>query len=64
MVTYPKPPVVKRLFIDKSAAKWLVSSEWWWRAFIWVILVLGAFLMALPFLWLVSSSLKAEEKVF
>jgi len=36
----------------------------WGRVFIWLILVVGAIVMALPFLWLVSSSLKLEQRVF
>lgn len=34
------------------------------RIFIWVILVTGACVMFLPFLWMISSSLKAEQNVF
>jgi len=36
----------------------------WERVFIWLVLVVGAVVMALPFLWLVSSSLKLEHRVF
>lgn len=35
-----------------------------WRLFVWIILVLGAIAMALPFVWLVSSSLKLENEIF
>jgi multiple sugar transport system permease protein len=35
-----------------------------WRLFIWVVLVLGAIVMLLPFVWLVSSSLKEENQIF
>jgi multiple sugar transport system permease protein len=35
-----------------------------WRLFIWIILVIGAILMALPFVWLVISSLKYENDIF
>jgi len=41
----------------------MIKMEWG-RVFIWLILVVGAIVMALPFLWLVSSSLKLERKVF
>lgn len=34
------------------------------RVVIWVVLLVGAVLMALPFLWMISSSLKAEQAVF
>jgi multiple sugar transport system permease protein len=35
-----------------------------WRGFIWVLLVVGAMVMFVPFLWMLSSSLKAEQSVF
>jgi multiple sugar transport system permease protein len=35
-----------------------------WRVFIWTVLVIGAIAMFLPFLWMISSSLKAEQQVF
>ena len=35
-----------------------------WRVFVWITLVLGACVMSLPFLWLVTSSLKTELAVF
>jgi ABC-type glycerol-3-phosphate transport system permease component len=35
-----------------------------WRLFIWVILIVGAIVMILPFVWLVSSSLKEENQIF
>jgi ABC-type glycerol-3-phosphate transport system permease component len=35
-----------------------------WRLFIWIILVIGAVMMALPFVWLVISSLKYENDIF
>ena len=41
----------------------MIKIEWGW-VFTWLILVVGAIVMALPFLWLVSSSLKLERKVF
>ncbi len=34
------------------------------RAVIWVVLVVGAVVMMLPLLWMISSSLKLEQKVF
>ena len=40
------------------------NSETQWRFFIFVLLVIGAFIMALPFLWLLSSSLKPEQEIF
>ncbi|HOU12653.1 MAG TPA: carbohydrate ABC transporter permease [Anaerolineae bacterium] len=35
-----------------------------WRAFIWALLVAGAAAMILPFLWLLTSSLKTQLAVF
>ena len=43
---------------------WLRNSEFWWRASIWVALVIGSALMIMPFLWLVSSSFKPENDIF
>ncbi len=40
------------------------NGEHWWRLMIWVILVIGAVVMAFPFVWLVSSSLKLENDIF
>jgi ABC-type glycerol-3-phosphate transport system permease component len=34
------------------------------RIFTWLVLVAGACVMVLPFLWMISSSLKAEQAVF
>lgn len=36
----------------------------WGPVFTWLVLVVGAVVMALPFLWLISSSLKLEHRVF
>ncbi len=36
----------------------------WWRALTWIVLVIGAVLMMLPLIWMVSSSLKLEQRVF
>lgn len=42
----------------------LTDGEWWWQLLIWVVLLIGAFVMILPFAWLVSSSLKVERLIF
>lgn len=42
----------------------LTNSENWWRLFIWLMMVGIAIIMVLPFVWLVSSSLKLEQRVF
>lgn len=48
----------------RTTQSWITSGDWWWRALIWVILVVGAIIMALPFVWLVISSFKPQEKIF
>ena len=40
------------------------DSEFLWRVFVWTVLIAGACVMILPFLWLLSSSLKTELGVF
>ncbi|MEZ4709178.1 MAG: carbohydrate ABC transporter permease [Caldilineaceae bacterium] len=51
-----------------SAATRLLSPIWdgeaRWRFLTLVVLFVGAFIMALPFLWLLSSSLKPEQEIF
>jgi ABC-type glycerol-3-phosphate transport system permease component len=47
-----------------SLLNYLTDSETWWRLFIWLLLLVIAVIMLLPFLWLVSSSLKLEQRVF
>jgi multiple sugar transport system permease protein len=64
MVTSDKSLVLGRSLATMSALKRLTNAEAWWRALVWVILLGGAFVMALPFFWLVSSSLKLEQRVF
>jgi len=40
------------------------SRRWLTQAVIWVVLVVGAVLMMLPLLWMVSSSFKLQQRVF
>lgn len=42
----------------------LRSGQMWGRAIIWLFLLAGSVLMLMPFLWMVSSSLKLETQVF
>jgi len=42
----------------------LASGMFWSRVVIWLILLSGAVAMLLPLLWMVSSSLKLEQRVF
>lgn len=42
----------------------LTNSETWWRLLVWLLLLAFGVAMLLPFVWLVSSSLKPEEHVF
>jgi multiple sugar transport system permease protein len=41
-----------------------IYRKWLSRAVIWVVLVVGAILMMLPLVWMVSCSFKSEEMVF
>jgi len=52
-------PVTRRAV--RARTLWL---ERLWRIFVWVVLVVGAIVMSLPLLWLVTSSLKTELAVF
>jgi len=47
-----------------SFIHYLIGSERWQRLLIWLLLLIIAVVMLLPFLWLVSSSLKLEQRVF
>lgn len=51
----PSPP---------SAMNFLAGSDRWWRLFLWLLLLVLAVGMLMPFVWLVSSSLKLEQQVF
>lgn len=42
----------------------LTDSEKWWRLFVWLLLLAFGVAMLLPFIWLLSSSLKLEQRVF
>lgn len=44
--------------------RFVMDSERWSRLFVWLLLLSVAIIMILPFLWLVSSSLKLEQRVF
>jgi multiple sugar transport system permease protein len=51
--------------MDQNGKVWRDKPRFsWWRAFILFLLVLGACVMFVPFLWMLSSSLKAEQSVF
>jgi multiple sugar transport system permease protein len=41
-----------------------LSRRWLSRAAIWLVLVIGAIVMLLPLIWMISSSLKLEHRVF
>jgi multiple sugar transport system permease protein len=47
-----------------SFIQYLTRNEGWQRLFTWLLLLVIAVVMLLPFLWLVSSSLKLEQRVF
>jgi multiple sugar transport system permease protein len=47
-----------------GAARGRLSRKRLSQAVIWAVLVTGSFVMMLPLLWMISSSLKLEQKVF
>jgi multiple sugar transport system permease protein len=47
-----------------SMVQTFLHSQNWGRTIIWMILLIGAIIMMMPFLWMVSSSLKVETQVF
>jgi multiple sugar transport system permease protein len=49
---------------DGQAIRRSVIEKRLWRALVWVLLLLGACVMMLPFLWLLTSSLKTQLAVF
>lgn len=49
---------------DRGFLSYVQSGEGRWRILILAILFFGALVMALPFLWLLSSSLKPEQEIF
>jgi ABC-type glycerol-3-phosphate transport system permease component len=55
-VSHPQSP--------RSTINFLTDSERWWRLFFWLLLLVLAVAMLMPFVWLVSSSLKLEQRVF
>lgn len=42
----------------------LGDARWWWRVLVLTVLVIGAVVMMLPLVWMISSSLKLEQRVF
>jgi ABC-type glycerol-3-phosphate transport system permease component len=48
----------------QSTVNFLTNGERWWRLFFWLLLLALAVGMLMPFVWLVSSSLKLEQQVF
>ncbi len=47
-----------------SGISFMMDGERWWRLLVLLLLLSIAVAMLLPFLWLVSSSLKLEQRVF
>lgn len=62
MTTDSRRFFANRVAQDRSSR--IQDRERLWRFFIWALLILGACVMILPFLWLVTSSLKTELGVF
>ena len=55
---------VSRLQPRRSRLSFLTDGDIGWRLFIWLLLLVVAVIMILPFLWMISSSLKLEQRVF
>jgi multiple sugar transport system permease protein len=53
-------PVLARTSVNAR----IFSEERIWRSLTLVVLFAGAIIMVMPFLWLVTSSLKAEQEIF
>jgi ABC-type glycerol-3-phosphate transport system permease component len=64
MATQSETVSTTRALGGRLAIGQLATGERLWRALIWVLLFAGACVMLLPFLWLVTSSLKSELEVF
>lgn len=60
MTTSPMKQSIK----TRPVIRHLCSGEGWGRALTWLVLVVGAIIMAAPLVWMVSSSLKLEQRVF
>jgi multiple sugar transport system permease protein len=59
MATIDTPLAPSNPTVYRSRPKFSV-----WRTFIWAALIVGALVMFMPFLWMISSSLKAQQDVF
>jgi ABC-type glycerol-3-phosphate transport system permease component len=64
MATQSETVSARRASRDRLAIGRWVNGERLWRALIWTLLVAGACVMILPFLWLLTSSLKTDLEVF
>ena len=54
----------KQIRSSGAITRYFTNPEFRIQLLTWVALIVVAFIMALPFVWLVSSSLKLEQKVF
>ena len=54
----------KQAFSSATITRYITHPEFRIQLIIWITLIIVAFVMALPFVWLLSSSLKLEQKVF
>lgn len=63
-IPQPSSTPLSRASAGAGFAARLRNGEFWWRVLIWVILVVGAAVMIMPFLWLLSSSFKPENDIF
>lgn len=56
--------VLQRRSRRSATLRRLGDARWWGRLLVLVVLVVGAVIMMLPLVWMVSSSLKLEQRVF
>ena len=62
----PQPPATSltRSAVHSRTPSRFRSSEFWWRVFIWVLLLAGSVVMIMPFLWLLTSAFTPEMDIF
>ena len=64
MIRSPQPAAVSTSASDSSAVLSPGVRKFASRTLVWVLLCLGAIVMAVPFLWLATSSLKDQSKIW
>lgn len=52
------------LAVEPKVRAQAATSKLFWNGLIWLLLIGGSFIMLLPFVWLVISSVKPQEQIF